>query len=146
MLGLVGSLALGCGDPAPPPRDAAVPVCETPASIALVPAPSPPNQGVPMAAVVWSAAGCELVNDQAHPEIALLVADLEGGFGFELVATRGGRWVVASASAGIPSSTYVANFPRETDVEIVLEQGAERLALTIRVDGDVLTLVALRRG
>jgi hypothetical protein len=98
-----------------------------------------------MAAVVVDGGRCFLSADERVPGSVLVVANFEGGALVDaVVAAPGTGFTIESSSLGGPTS-YIARFPRDADIDVVLDRDGYRVALTFRLEtGDRLVLQALR--
>lgn len=150
---LVALLSIACGGGGAPDasHDARVLDCDGPLSIELEPAPSGPNAGVPIAAIVWRGNDCLLVSDEQDPDAVLVIADTAGTF-FDsgLVAARAGGWIITRSSASESPRTYLTAVPRDTDFFVELESETSRVRIDFRVGvvspatATTLTLLAMR--
>lgn len=125
--------------------DARVLECAAPLTHVLSPSTRPPNVGLPTVSITWSGDGCALHDDEGHPDAVLFVADTAGTwFDVGLLAQADSRWFIAESSTGTMRATYIPGIPPATDIHLVLETDGTRVSVDFRVDGDTLTLLAMR--
>lgn len=143
LVALLGVACSGGGDALDASHDARVLDCDGPIEAELVPAPSGPNAGVPIAAIAWRGDHCVLEGDENAPDALLVVADTAGTwFDYGVVAVRAGGWVITRSSTSESPTTYTT-VQRDTDVFFELESAGARVRIDLRVSGTTLTLIAM---
>jgi hypothetical protein len=143
---LVLALFVGCGASSEAPTDASPPLvlrCDVPRSIAMVASDEPPNPGVPVASIGWSDGECTLRSEIDDPDDLLAIADLTGVFSGSLSIVAVRDWRIVSSSLGSGPTTMIVGVPRDTDVELLLGRDGARVRIVLRVEGDVVVVVAM---
>jgi len=141
------ALVVGCGASTNAPTDAAPPLvlrCEVPRSTPLVASEEPPNAGVPVAAIGWSDGECTLRSETGHPDELVAIADLTGFFSGSLSLVSLGGWNIESSSLSTRPTTMLVGLPRDTDLELLLENDDDvRVRIVFRVEGDVVIVQSM---
>ncbi|MCU0672348.1 MAG: hypothetical protein MUE69_06090 [Myxococcota bacterium] len=140
------ALFVGCGVSTDAPMDAPparVLRCEVPRSITMLASDEPPNPGVPIAVIGWSDDECTLRNEVGDDNDLLAVADLTGVFSGSLSIVAVEDWRIVSSSLGSGPTTMIVGVPRDTDVELLLGRDGVRVSIVLRVEGDVVVVVAM---
>lgn len=144
---LVLALFFGCGASTDAPTDAAPPLvlrCDVPRSAPLVASEEPPNAGVPVMAIGWSEGECTLRSETGHPDDLIAIADLTGFLSGSLSLVSLGGWNIESSSLSTRPTTMLVGLPRDTDLELVLEDDDDvRVRIVFRVEGDVVIVLAM---
>ncbi|MCA9617171.1 MAG: hypothetical protein R3B99_23400 [Polyangiales bacterium] len=136
---------LGCGTSAVEPTDAPPPpvlTCDVPVETRLVASTEPPNAGVPMAGIGWDGTTCVFLPDQNATEHLIVLADLTGFLAGSLSVVSVNGWRIEESTLGGPT-TSIPGLPRDTDLRFVLRRDGVRVGITLRIEGEVVRVLAM---